>query len=848
MPSTERAFLAERPLAFSFAPLPSSPVPALATNRPPLDRAGNAAVTVARDWFAARGWTPRPFQLDAWHAQSRGESGLIQVPTGAGKTYAAVMHAIACIAADEANSPTPSGLRLLYVTPLKAVARDIELAIRAPMADLAPRALVECRTGDTAASLRSRQRERLPHALITTPESLSLLLTRENASELLARVHTVVVDEWHELVGSKRGSLAELSLARLRRCASGVRTWALSATLSNTLEAARAACASDAPTIISAESRREIIVDSVLPSDAARLPVAGHMGLAMLPEVVDALDPAVSTLVFTNTRSQAERWFNAILAQRPEWESLMALHHGSIDRDERERVERGLKSGELRIVVATSSLDLGVDFAPVERVFQIGSPKGIGRLVQRAGRAGHRPGASCRVTCVPTHGLELLEIDAARRAIDAGHVEPRTPPPKPLDVLAQHIVTCAMGGGFVADELFDEVRTARSFRDLAREEFDWSLALVERGGGTLAAYPQYHRITPVDGRHVVVEPRIARTHRLNIGTIVSDAAIDVRYLSGRSLGTIEESFVARLRPGQKFVFAGKVVAFSMIRDMTAYVKPAKGRVGAVPVWGGTRLPISEPLGEGVRDSLERVAAGGADSPEAQAARGLIAIQSRHSRVPARDELLIETTESKEGSHAFLFPFEGRLVHAGLASLIALRLSRVRPVTLSIAVNDYGFELLSPDPCPFDTLLDDRVLSADRLLDDALEGMNVSTLARLQFREIARIAGLIVQSHPGARASARQNQASAGLLFDVLSEFDPGHLLLAQARREVLERHFEEGRLARCMSRLASSRRVMVRCERFTPLSLPLVIERQAALVSSQTLLERIEAIRDAWRT
>lgn len=815
-------------------------MPSLAPSPSPLD--------LAVDWFAARGWTPRPFQLEAWHAQSRGRSGLIQVPTGAGKTYASVMHAIGCLAAEQRESPSDAGLRLLYVTPLKAVSRDIELAIRAPVADLAPRALVECRTGDTAASLRARQRERLPHVLVTTPESLSLLLTRDNACELLARVHTVVMDEWHELVGTKRGSLAELSLARLRRFAPDVRTWALSATLSNTLEAARTACAIDDPTIITAEQRREIVVDSVLPADATRLPIAGHMGLSLLPEVVDALDPSVSTLVFTNTRSQAERWFNAILSLKPQWQPLMALHHGSIDREERERVEQGLKSGDLRIVVATSSLDLGVDFAPVERVLQIGSPKGIGRLIQRAGRAGHRPGASCRVTCVPTHGLELLEIDAARRAIESGHVEPRTPPAKPLDVLAQHMVTCAMGGGFIADDLFEEVRSARSFRDLSREEFDWSLALVERGGGTLAAYPQYHRIKPVDGRHVVTEPRIARTHRLNVGTIVSDASIDVRYLTGRSLGTIEESFVGRLRPGQKFVFAGKVVSFAMVRDTTAYVKPAKGRVGAVPVWGGTRLPISEPLGEGVRASLERVSKGEADSPEALAARGLIQIQSRLSRVPDRDELLIETTESREGSHAFLFPFEGRLVHAGLASLIALRLGRIRPLTLSIAVNDYGFELLSPEPCPFDELLGGRVLSTDRLLDDALEGMNVSTLARLQFREIARIAGLIVQSHPGARASARQNQASAGLLFDVLAEFDPGHLLLAQARREVLERHFEEGRLARCMARLATSGRRVVRCDRFTPLSLPLVIERQAALVSTQTLLERVEAIRDAWRT
>jgi ATP-dependent Lhr-like helicase len=799
-------------------------------------------------WFAQRGWKAWTFQQQTWDAQAQGQSGLIQVPTGAGKTYAAFMGALARTIDQERCKPTASGLQILYVTPLRAVSRDIELALREPTAALAPHLLIESRTGDTGASTRARQRDRLPHVLITTPESLSLLLTRDDCAAQFGSLSCVILDEWHELLGSKRGTQTELALARVRRLAPMTMTWALSATLSNPSEAALAACGGGAPVLIRArEVSRDILVDSIIPSDMRRLPLAGHLGLAMLPDLVESLDPAQSTLVFTNTRSQAERWFHAILAARPQWTQLMALHHGSIDRAEREAVESGLKSGTLRIVVATSSLDLGVDFAPVERVIQIGSPKGIGRLIQRAGRSGHRPGAGCRVTCVPTHGLELLEIDAVRRAIAAGNIEPRTPAPKPLDVLAQHLVTRAMGGGFTAADLYAEVRSAWSYRDLTLEEFAWALALVERGGDTLAAYPDYHRIHPIEGIHRVKDLRIARLHRLNIGTIVGDSTIELRYLSGRSLGRIEEHFVGHLRPGQKFVFAGKVVSFVMMKDMTAYVKPARGGTSHTPIWSGTKLPISEHLGAAVRDSLARAASSTlADSAELKAASDIARVQHQHSRIPAADELLIETCTSREGSHAFIFPFEGRLVHGGLASVLALRLSRIHKATFCIAVNDYGFELLSPAPFAFKDAMTRALFDPEGLAEDVTLSLNHSALARLQFREIARIAGLITQNYAGTQKSARQTQASAGLLFDVLSEFDPDNMLLAQAWREVLDRHFEHHRLLRCMIRLHAAAFAHVHTEQFTPLSFPLVVERQAALVSSQTILERISAQRHEW--
>lgn len=806
-------------------------------------------LTIARGWFEGRGWKPWAFQSETWERYFAGESGLVQVATGAGKTYAAYLGPLAELVGGmrQSGDITPA-LRILYITPLRAVSRDIELALRAPAEELCSGLLVESRTGDTKQSLRAKQRLRLPHVLVTTPESLCLLLARDDAPSLLSGVRCAIIDEWHELLSSKRGTQVELGLSRLRVFSPGMRTWALSATLANAEEAAQAAVgARGVGAVVRAPMERAIIIDSVLPKDMRRMPLAGHLGLQLLLDVVESLDPPeATTLVFTNTRSQAERWYHAILVARPQWAGVMALHHGSIDRTERERVEAGLKSGELKIVVATSSLDLGVDFSPVERVMQIGSPKGIGRLMQRAGRASHRPMAPCRVTCVPTHGLELFEVDAVRRAIGRGEMESRRPASKPLDVLSQHMVTCGMGGGFVAEELYEEVVGAWSYRDLTQEEFAWALALVERGGGTLAAYPEYHRVMPVDGRYTVVNKRIAQMHRLNVGTIVGDGTLEVKYLSGRTLGRIDEHFIAHLKAGQKFVFAGKTLSYVFMRDLVAYVRPARGSTTVTPIWGGTRLPISESLAESIREAMELAAEGCTESVELAAARGIVATQQRLSRVPRRDEVLVEHAKSRDGQHCFVYPFDGRLVHGGVAAVLAYRLARLKSGTFSISVNDYGFELLAAEGYPFAGLVTGEMFSTEGLMEDVGASMNMSELARLQFREVARVSGLIMQSYPGVVKTAKQSQASAGLLYDVLSEFDPGNLLLEQARREVLEKHFEQSRLSRCFERLQRSRLVQVKTERFTPLSLPLVVEREAAKVSNQTLLERVELARQEW--
>lgn len=807
------------------------------------------------NWFAGEGWRPYSFQTEAWQRWNEGRSGLIHVPTGAGKTYAAYLGPLGdCVRAIAARGPgksPPDGLAVLYITPLRAVSRDIEKALCRPVESLGLPIRVESRTGDTSTALRARQRKRPPHVLITTPESLTLMLTQDDAPELFKGLRAVIIDEWHELLSCKRGVQVELALARLRRMTPTLRTWALSATLRDVHAAARAAVGVDAPepAIVTASIDRPIVVSSLLPLSVDRFPWAGHLGISMLEPLLAFLDPARSTLIFTNTRSQAERWFQAILTARPEWAERLALHHGSIDREVRERVEAQLKSGETTLAVCTSSLDLGVDFAPVERVVQIGSPKGIARLIQRAGRSGHRPGATCEVVCVPTHALELIEIAAAREAIRAGRIEERPTLQRPLDALVQHLVTCGFGDGFDPEALFEEVRASVSYRTLTREEFGWCLELVEYGGATLKAYPEHHRIVRRDGRCVVSSRRLAAIHRLNIGTITSDATIAIRLVRGGMLGSIEESFIGRLHAGDTFIFAGRLLEFVRLRDATAFVKPATRRTTYTPHWAGARFPLSTALSAAVRDVIDGLREADLESlspelapqlaPELRAARPVIETQRQLSALPARDETLIEFLTSEDGSHCFIYPFDGRLVHEGLAALLARRLGRLRPATFALSINDYGIELLSAEPFPFADLLTVALFTSEGLLDDLLEAINLGELARRQFREVARVAGLVPQKYPGGERSTRQLQAGASLLYEVFNEFDPENLLLVQARREVLERQCEDSRLAKTLERLRTNRMRTIEVSRPTPLGFPLVVDRLGTTLSTESLRTRI---------
>ena len=854
----------------------------------------DAAIDRVEQWFAFRGWRAFPFQREVWAAYLRGESGLVHAATGTGKTYAAWLGPLiewlgehARAASDRRSStrnaagayaPRPARprvkrddsppLRVLWITPLRALAADTGEALGEALRALDIPWSLETRTSDTSAAVRARQRKRLPTALVTTPESLSLLLSRADAREIFSDLRLVVVDEWHELLGTKRGVQVELALARLRTLQPALRTWGLSATIGNLDEArdtlvgqavgGRRWAVGTAPRsavttgyrlpatgcrpaacIIRGEEPKQTTVDALIPPVIERFPWAGHLGTQMLPQVIDALENAESAIVFTNTRSQTEIWYQAILDARPDWAGTIALHHGSLDRKSREWVEEGLRSGAVRCVVATSSLDLGVDFSPVDRVLQIGSPKGVARLVQRAGRSGHRPGAESRVTCVPTQTLELIEIAAARDGVNAGAIESRLPVERPLDVLVQHLVTVALGGGFVPAELLEEIRGTHAYRELRDDEWQWALDFVTNGGEALRGYPEYSRVVARDGALVVEDATIARRHRASIGTIVSDAHIGVQYLRGPRLGSVEESFIARLAPGDRFIFAGKPLEFVRVRDMRAWVRRAPNVKGIIPRWMGSRLPLSGELARLIRLRLEEAEQGVFRDVEMEAVKPILDVQARWSKIPTSTELLIERVKTREGHHLFIFPFEGRLVHEGLAALFAWRISRLGKITFTLSSNDYGVELLSPERAPLEEALDAGLLSPRDLLDHLPAALNATEMAKRQFREIARVSGLVFPGYPHSGKTARQLQASSGLFFDVFQRYDPRNMLLTQAHREVMERQLESSRLGRTLERLASSRVVVTEPKRTPPLAFPLLVARARERVSSETLGERI---------
>ena len=821
----------------------------------PREAQGDRVSGLGEGWFAQRGWAPFPFQREVWAAMAAGRSGLLHASTGSGKTYAVWFGALERAAAlgvplqgASPNSAAPP-LGVLWLTPMRALAADTTRALLAPLADLGSAWRVGMRTGDTPPAERARQDRRFPTVLVTTPESLSLMLTRATAHDELGAIHTVIVDEWHELMGNKRGVQVQLALARLKRWNPALAVWGLSATLGNLPEAmqvllGRTKGAATEGTLVQGRVDKALVIDTLLPDHPGRFSWGGHLGKQMQGPVVAEIERSSTTLVFVNVRSQAEAWYQLLLAEKPEWAGVVALHHGSLDKAVREWVELGLKEGRLKAVVATSSLDLGVDFLPVERVLQIGSAKGVARLLQRAGRSGHAPGRASRITLVPTNTLELIEAVAARRAAHAGRIEKRATPAKPLDVLVQHLVTVALGGGFKAAAMLAEVRGAHSYRALTQAEFQWALDFVVQGGSSLGAYPEYHRVQLVDGAYRVPDRGIARRHRLQIGTIVSDSVMQVAYLSGGRIGVVEEGFVARLRAGDCFVFAGRTLEYIRTQDMTAYVKRATKPKGVITSWAGAKMPLSNELADAVLEVLAGAAQRGRidtmGEPELEAARPMLEAQQRLSRIPTPTTLLIERYVSREGQHLFIYPFAGRNAHIGLGSLLAWRLAKAAPNTFSISINDYGFELLSAEPVDPAALLDHSAFSEAELLHDVFASLNSSELARRRFREIARVAGLVFSGYPGQPKSARQLQASSSLFYEVFTKYDAGNLLLTQAQTEVLSQELDIARLAASLKRMRSQRIEFVELQVPSPFALPLMVERYREKLSTEKLKDRIE--------
>lgn len=788
------------------------------------------------EWFKAKNWKPLPFQKEAWKTISAGESGLISVPTGAGKTYAAFMGTLSRL---EPNK----GIQVIYITPLRALARDLELALRCPIEDLKLPLRVESRTGDTTTSKRQKQSKNPPEILLTTPESLSLLLTNPQSEITFKNLRFLIVDEWHELLGNKRGVLLELAIARLKKGNPGIQIWGLTATIGNLQEAAQVIVGEDRrPTIIAEEIPRDVNLQTLLPKTVEGLPWAGHFGLRMLPLVLDKLNPKHSTLIFTNTRAQAERWYRAIVEAKPEWKSIIALHHSSIDRKIREKIESETKEGINRFVVCTSSLDLGIDFPQVEEVIQIGSPKSIARLLQRAGRSSHRPMTPCQLTIVPTHALEIAELNGYRMALQNHAIENRIPLKNCYDVLMQHMTSCAIGGGFDEKELFAEIKTTHAFKDLSWDAFEQALGFLTTGGRALTAYPEYKKLHKEGDHYSLEDKRLIMRHRLNIGTITSDAHVPVKTARGKTIGTVEESFIAGLQPGQAFIFGGKVLELIQYRDLIAYVRPSREKSTTSAVWQGSRLPFSAPLGHFLRTAVDHDAP---SFPESPLLHDIYTIQNQLSHVPKENELLVEIIKSREGWHLVIYPFEGKIIHQGLAYLLAHRLTESVPRTFTMSSNDYGLELLSHDQ------IDQSDITSELFHDIDLENEiatihNTHELGRGFFRDIARISGLIFQGFPGKNKTNRQIQASSGLIYEVFSKYDPTNLLYLQAKDEILSNYYDLPRLRDVLNRLKNARLVIKIVNRFTPFSLPLYIERTSGHVSTEDLAARIEKIKLQW--
>ncbi|WP_395739404.1 ligase-associated DNA damage response DEXH box helicase [Prosthecobacter sp.] len=798
-------------------------------------------------WFKKQRWKPFPFQQEAWDAYLSGESGLVHAPTGLGKTYSVwggpVLEWLAQNPKKAAWPKKTEPLRVLWLTPLRALANDTVESLSAPLKDMGLPWTVELRTGDTSSAMRQKQRHRFPTALVTTPESLSLLLTHADTREKFADLRCVIVDEWHELLGTKRGVQTELCLARLRQWAPGLRIWGLSATLGNLGQALEVLLGSAAHAgksrMVSAEVKKKFEIKSLLPRSMESFPWSGHAGLRMLPDVIRRIEKSPTTLLFVNTRSQVEIWYQALCVARPDWDGDIELHHGSVDRKKREEVEHRLRGGTVKCVVCTGSLDLGVDFSPVEQVIQVGAPKGVARMLQRAGRSGHQPGAVSRIYCVPAHALELVEFSAVRDAIKRGEMEAREPVDRPLDLLVQHLVTLALGGGFHEAQALAEIRSTHAFRDLSDEEWQWVIDFVTRGGKSLKAYPQFRRVRQEGDFFTVDQPDIARFHRMSIGTITSDAMMSVRLMRGSHLGSIEESFIARLKEGDGFSFAGYQLEFVRVHDMTAFVRKSRKTSRLVPQWMGGKMPLSTQLARAVRLKLSEARREIFDSPEMQAAAPVLKIQASWSLIPEPDELLIEWTRTREGVLYFIYPFAGRLAHEGLAVLTAHRIGRASPRSFALTMNDYGFALATPTPLDLDEKAWREMLSPEMLVEDILECLNSTELARRQFREIARIAGLVFQGYPGSSKSTRQVQASSGLFYDMFSRYEPDNRLLDQARREVIERQLEVRRLRDTLSQAQGMKLILRETERLTPLSFPLWAMWVQGQVSSEKWADRV---------
>ncbi|MBL1409036.1 ligase-associated DNA damage response DEXH box helicase [Sphingobacterium faecale] len=804
---------------------------------------------IAEVWFFNQGWQPHGFQKETWKAIATGRSGLLNAPTGFGKTFALWFGILQHYYEDkhfrrQQQKFKTTKLHALWITPLRALSKEIYKATQELSAELELDYRIELRTGDTTIAQRQKQRKSPPQALITTPESVHLILASKGAADYFKHLEFIVVDEWHELMGSKRGVLVELALSRLKAINPKLKIWGVSATIGNLEEAQEILLGKDHNgVLVRAQIQKKLSIETVFPDNLERFPWAGHLGIKLLDKVVDIVNRYGTTLIFTNTRSQAEIWYQHIITAYPEFAGLLAIHHGSLSDEIRQWVEQALHEGKLKAVVCTSSLDLGVDFRPVNCVVQIGSPKGIARFLQRAGRSGHRPYETSHIYYVPTNSLEIIEGDSLKYAVAHHIVEQRIPYIRSFDVLLQYLTTLAVGDGLEAHVVFEEVKKTHCFESITEDEFAQCMAMLVHGGKSLSAYPDFHRLVLVDGLYKVESRKLAMRHRLSVGAIVSDLMMRVKFMSGKYLGSIEESFISRLKAGDVFWFSGRQLELIQVRNIEAIVKPSTRRTGVVPSWMGGRFSISPDLGIAIRHSFSHIRKRTGKSDEIKFLQPLFKEQENRSGLPQEDELLVEYIHTKYGYHLFVYPFEGKLVHEGVAQVLAYRFGKIQPVTFSIASNEYGFELLSATPFSIDQALITELLSPKHLHKDITEGINVQEMARRRFRDIAGIAGLVFQGYPGKQMKSKHLQANAGLFFSVFEDYDPHNLLLRQAYDEVFDFQLEEGRMQRAFDRISSHRIVLTFPEKLTPFAFPIFSESFRERYSNEDWQSRLETLK-----
>ncbi len=787
---------------------------------------------------------PFRFQENTWQKYSRGYSGMVIAPTGFGKTFSVFL----AVVIDFLNRPEQfsEGLKLLWITPLRSLAQDLARAMQEAINEIGLDWTVEVRNGDTDPLIRRRQQRQMPDILLVTPETLHLLLAQKGRDRFFRSLQCIAVDEWHELLGSKRGVMTELAISYLKSQYAGLRIWGITATIGNLEEALQVLVPYPGrKTRVTAQEKKKLEIIPVFPPEVEILPWAGHSGSRLVEQAVPLILNSRSTIVFTNTRSQSELWYQLLLEAWPDFSGQIALHHSSIDSHIRHWIEDSLSKGRLKAVVATSSLDLGVDFKPVDTVIQVGSGKSVARFMQRAGRSGHTPHEISRIYFVPTHSLELIEAAALKEAVRTRTVEDRTPVVMAFDVLVQFMVTIALGGGFRADSLHTIVRNTHAFSFISQEEWQWCVAFITTGGTIGAGYEDFHKVAvQPDGLLKVEKRRIGMLHRMNIGVIVSDAMMRVKFTSGGYVGMVEEYFLSRLRSGEKFMLAGRVLELVRIKEMTAYVRLSSGK-GITPSWLGGRLPLSSNLSRFLRQKLAQAAQPGVRDPELRFLHPLIAGQQEYSHIPAEDEFLVEMIHTREGYHLFMYPFEGRLVHEVMAALIAFRISRLYPISFSMAMNDYGFELFSDSEIRLTEDQLHQVLSRDQLMQDVVSSINATEMARHKFRDIAVISGMVVQNTYGRQKNNKSLQSSAGIIFKVLEAYDPSNLLLKQAYTEVFNQQLEEQRLVAAFLRISKSRIIYRQATRFTPLSFPIKVDSLRQSLSSEVLAQRIQKLQNS---